>query len=64
MMKDVKCTCVKNIIQCAEEITGAIGKKRLVSGNVYAAPLLLHRLTHALHPSKLRVGTDLHFSTI
>jgi len=52
-------TCVKDVIQGAKEITGAVGEERLIGGVVHAAPLLLHRWTHALHPRKLGVGTDL-----
>jgi len=54
------CTCVKDVIQGAKEITGAFGEERLLRGGVHAAPVLLHRWTHALHPCKLGVGTDLH----
>ena len=60
----MKRTCVKDVIQGAEKITRAVGEERLVGGSVNAVPLLLHRLTHSLHPCKLRVGTDLHFSTL
>lgn len=42
-------TCVKDVVEGAKKVTGAVGEERLISSGVHAAPLLLHRWTHSLN---------------